>query len=432
MYFSNLRGGLLWPARYSTVGIIALLTLLFSASAISQDSLNLAKSLQLSLSHNPELQLYPFERRAAEALQLQAGLRPIPTAALTVENALGSGSYSSLDASETTLSLSQVIELGDKRDSRFAVAQARQNQQSIEYELTRLDVLAETSRRYFQLLTLQAQRSINAKRLAEDRKALEVISKRTSAGAAAAADASKLDLRVARSAAREEQLDNELALSRIRLAAMWQGEPDFGSVAGDLTAIPGLPTLSQLQASIEKAPRLEQQLALERLADTRVQLAQANGRTDLTLGMGLRHLEASNDQALVFSVAMPLSFKNPNRGRIKAAHADQQRNARESELVRQTLRLELTQIHRRLLNNRARAVQVREELLPRSRKLIKDTQRGYQMGQYTVLQWTDAQAERFALERELIGLYSTIHLQLLELERITGEPLAGIADGDNA
>ena len=69
-------------------------------------------------------------------------------------------------------------------------------------------------------------------------------------------------------------------------------------------------------------------------------------------------------------------------------------------------------------------------LLPRSRKLIEDTRQGYLLGQYSVLQWTDAQAERFVLERELIDLYSAIYLLLLELERITGEPLAGVTEGD--
>ena len=173
-----------------------------------------------------------------------------------------------------------------------------------------------------------------------------------------------------------------------------------------------------------------EQLALLRLADTRVQLAEANGRRDVTLGLGLRHLEASNDQALVLSISMPLSFENPNRGRIAATYADQQRSARESEITRNTLQLELQQIHQQLLNDYARALQVKNELLPRSLKLIEDTRRGYQLGQFSVLQWTDAQAERFALERELINLYSAIHLQLLELERITGEPLVGFATGE--
>jgi cobalt-zinc-cadmium efflux system outer membrane protein len=430
MFLSILREGTMRPGRIAAVGAGLALALASNPGVTAQGSISLAKALQLSLANNRDLQLYPYQRNSSEALLLQAGLRPLPNAELMVENALGGGDYNSFDASESTLALSQVIELGEKREQRIAVAQARQNQLSTEYELSRLDVLAEASRRYYYVLALQAKAGINAQRLTEDLKALEVIISRTRAGAAAAADVSKLELRVARSRATEQKLRNEQILAARRLSAMWQAEPDFERVEGQLSVIPTLPTLPALRSAIDRTPRLEQQFALQRLADARVELAQANGRSDLTLGLGLRHFEASNDQALVFSVAMPLAFRNPNEGRIKAARADRQRSTRKTELLMQTLELELLQIYQQLQNNRDRALQVRDELLPRSHKLIEDTRQGYQLGQYSVLQWTDAQAERFALERELIDLYAAIYLQLLELERITGEPLAGVTEGD--
>jgi cobalt-zinc-cadmium efflux system outer membrane protein len=430
MFLSILREGTMRPGRIAAVGAGLALALASNPGVTAQGSISLAKALQLSLANNRDLQLYPYQRNSSEALLLQAGLRPLPNAELMVENALGGGDYNSFDASESTLALSQVIELGEKREQRIAVAQARQNQLSTEYELSRLDVLAEASRRYYYVLALQAKAGINAQRLTEDLKALEVIINRTRAGAAAAADVSKLELRVARSRATEQKMRNEQILASRRLAAMWQAEPDFERVEGQLSVIPTLPTLPVLRSAIDRTPRLKQQFALQRLADARVELAQANGRSNLTLGLGLRHFEASNDQALVFSVAMPLAFSNPNEGRIKAARADRQRSTRKTELLMKTLELELLQVYQQLLNNRDRALQVKVELLPRSRKLIADTRRGYQLGQYSVLQWTDAQAERFALERELIDLYSAIYLQLLELERITGEPLAGVTEGD--
>lgn len=410
--------------------LVLLLAFLASTTVAAQTTLPLAKALQLSLANNSELQRYPFERSKNEALLLQAGFRPVASAELSVENALGSGEYAALDASETTLTLSQVIELGDKRQRRINVSRARQDQLASEYELSRLDVLAETSRRYLTVLTLQAQRLSNNQRLQEEQQALTLIKKRSLAGASSAADVAKLDLRLALSKAQAEQLYHAHTQARGRLAAMWQAEADFEQVAGQLSALPNMPALSALLAAIEQSPRLQQQLALQRLADSRLQLAQANGRNDVTVGLGLRHLEASNDQALVFSLAMPLGFKNPNRGRIKAALADQQRSNQTAATVQQNLRLELVQIHQQLLGNQARSRQLRDELLPRALTLIKHTQRGLQQGQYSILAWTDAQAERFAFERELIDLYSTMHLQILELERISNQPLATIAQGD--
>ncbi|CAA0125393.1 Cobalt-zinc-cadmium resistance protein CzcC [Halioglobus japonicus] len=430
MYLSKRQVRLMLSGRIATIGAGLVLTLAVSQGVSAQTSIGLARALQLSLANNQELQLYPYQRNSSEALLLQAGLRPTPRAELVVENALGSGDYSGFDASETTLALSQVIELGEKREQRISVAQARQDLLSTEYELSRLDVLAETSRRYYQMLAVQAQAQINAKRLAQDLKALEITRNRNRAGATAAADVSKLELRVARSRATAQSLDNAQLLAARRLAAMWQGEPDFERVEGDLSAMPALPSLQALRTAIQRSSSLERQFALLRLADASVGLAQANGKNDLTLGLGLRHLEASNDQALVFFVSTPLSFSNPNEGRIRAARADHLRGTREAELLTQTLELELLQLYQQLQNHRDQALQVRDELLPRSRKLIDDIQQGYQLGQYSALQWVDAQEERFVLERELIDLYTTIYLLLLELERITGEPLQGVIEGD--
>jgi outer membrane protein, heavy metal efflux system len=430
MFLSTPKDRRILAGRIAALGAGLVLTLAVSPGATAQASISLARALQLSLANNQDLQLYPYQRNNAEALLLQAGLRPAPRAELVVANAAGSGEYSDLDASETTLALSQVIELGEKRKQRISVAEARQDLLSTEYELSRLDVLAETSRRYYQMLALQAKAEVNAQRLAQDSKALEITGSRNQAGATAAADVSKLELRVARSRATAQNLRNEQLLAARRLAAMWQGEPGFERVEGDLSALPALPDLPALHTAIQRTSSLEKQIALLRLADARVGLAQADGQSDLTLGLGLRHFEASDDQALVFFVSMPLHFSNPNEGRIRAARADHSRSAKEAEMLTQTLALELQQLYQQLQNSHDQAVQLRDELLPRSRKLIEDLRQGYLLGQYSTLQWVDAQEERFALERELIDLYATIHLLLLELERITGEPLEGTAEGD--
>ncbi|WP_374386317.1 TolC family protein, partial [Brevundimonas sp.] len=61
---------------------------------------------------------------AAEARVRQARVRPNPTAALEAENAFGSGPFSGYDNAETTLSLTQDLELWGRRGARVEVARA--------------------------------------------------------------------------------------------------------------------------------------------------------------------------------------------------------------------------------------------------------------------------------------------------------------------
>ena len=140
------------------VGLGMLLTASAYASQASQPAeagINLASALRLTLEHNTELAAYPFTRRREEALQLQAGIRPSPKAQFMVENAFGSGAFRGIDATENTLTLNQLVELGEKRQRRVALRATRVQQLEWEYELARLDVLAETARRFYAVLELQ-------------------------------------------------------------------------------------------------------------------------------------------------------------------------------------------------------------------------------------------------------------------------------------
>jgi cobalt-zinc-cadmium efflux system outer membrane protein len=181
---------------------------------------------------------------------------------------------------------------------------------------------------------------------------------------------------------------------------------------------------------VSSAPQLQRQLALTRLADAELQLAQSGGRSDLTLSAGVRRFELSDETALVLSAAMPLNFSNPNRGRIAAAQHQQARSQRQQALIEQQLTLSLAELQQRLIHIQSQIQQLRTELLPRAQRLLDQTLSGYRRGRYSVLALTDAQSERFGLEQQLIELRRSAHLQLLELERITGAPLIATSTGE--
>jgi cobalt-zinc-cadmium efflux system outer membrane protein len=324
---------------------------------------------------------------------------------------------------EYTLALSQTIEMGGKLGSRIAVVDARTQAKQASYQLKRLDVLAETSRRYYQVLRLQSLQSVIAQRIMQEQQALKVIKRRAQAGAVGQADVSKMALRLAHSQATQQQLADELSLAKTRLAAMWMDEVDFDRVKGDLSQWPTLPDTETLNAAVETAPKYLQHQAYQRLADSRLQLAKANGYNNIYFGVGVRRFEKSDDQALIFNLSMPLTFDNPNRGRIAAAYAEKELSDAQGELSLVKLKLELSEIQQRMLANSRHVTIVIEQLLPHAKTLLKDTEKGYQQGQYSVLQWVDAQTELFDLEHQLIEMQTRIYLQLLELERVTGQPM---------
>lgn len=412
---------------YKQISASALaLAVLFSGSSHAR-SITLEWALQQTLSKNAELVAYPYRLRQAEALAEQASVRPNPELSIAVENAYGSGEFSKLDAAEISLTLSQTIELGGKRQQRLQYANAELMQQETEYQLTRLDVLAETSRRYYQLLTLQEKIDVNNRRQREEAGALKSIEARAKAGAIGQADVAKMALRQARTQDEGRLLHNAQALAKLRLAAMWQGDGNFSHAQGELKQLPSLPDRAQVAASVEQSPNLLNQLALQRLADSRLALAQSEGRSDISIGLGVRQFQATDDQALLIDFSMPLAFSNPNRGRIKAAQAEADFSNNQQLVLRRQLQLSLLDLRQQLAGSIEQTKRLQTTLLPLAHTLLSETRTGYNQGRYSVLQWVDAQAELFSTERRLIDTQQQAFEQLLELERITGSPMTRAA-----
>ena len=81
--------------------------------------LSLRQALHETLLNNPELLAFSFELRAIEARRLQAGLLPNPELSAELENFGGTGSTRGVQSSETTIQLSQLIELGENVPNAF-------------------------------------------------------------------------------------------------------------------------------------------------------------------------------------------------------------------------------------------------------------------------------------------------------------------------
>jgi cobalt-zinc-cadmium efflux system outer membrane protein len=401
------------------------------ATGREPSTLTLERALQQTLQHHPVLQAYPFQQRRAEALRLQAGLRPNPSVNLNLENVAGSGAFTGTNQSEITLTLSQLIELGDKRQRRVQLQDARWQQQQAEFELTRLDILARTSERYYRILRLQSLLALNQERLELLQQAREIIGRRSRAGASTEADVAKLQLGLVKAEARQFQLQAELGLARNKLSAMWLQPANFTGVAGDLTDLPQPPEAQQLLQTLARAPVWMQLVANLRQADARVALAHANGQSDITLGVGVRQHNSTEEQALVVNVSVPLALSNPNRGRIAAAYAERDKAEADSQRQQQQLRLNLLDLRARLDAHWKRNQVLQQRLLPAATKLLGATEEGYRQGRYGILQWADAQQQLFSLKREQIDTQHAVFQQFLELERLTGQPMNTAGQGDN-
>ena len=105
-------------------GAVLALVSLAAPMGASAAPVTLAAALERAQAQSPLITSAQAALAAAQGRARQAGFSPNPEASLESENIAGSGPYEGFSNAETTFSIGQRLELGGKRRTRAAAAQA--------------------------------------------------------------------------------------------------------------------------------------------------------------------------------------------------------------------------------------------------------------------------------------------------------------------
>lgn len=348
-------------------------------------TLTLDEALRRTEDQSPAIAAAKAGVEAARGQAEQAGLRPNPEASLEVENFGVSDPYSGIDQTETTLALSQRLELGNKRGSRRDAALALIRVAELRLATARADAARNTRDAYAAVIAaqerLQLARQVNE--LASELS--RVTATLVEVGREPPLRALRAEAAQAESSAEFEAANAEFEAAKRVLTGFWAGT-EIGDLAPySVTDVP-------LAADLDPSATLEVQLAeaelrAASLAERRERTA---GRPDVTTELGLRRFEESGSHAAVFGVSMPLPIADRNQGNIRAAAADilaaeARRNQAQAEAVR-TIR-DADSAHALSLSRLVsldRAARLTGEALSLAR-------RGYEAGKFSLIDVFDAQ-----------------------------------------
>ena len=255
--------------------------------------------------------------RAAEAGRVVAGLRPNPTVTTDVENILGTGPYRGLDESETTVNFALPIELGGKRSARIAVSEAEITRARIQTLVAGADLRLGVVQAYVQAIASERRRAIAESQITVTTENLRIARDRVEAGANSPIDEQRAQLQQvaqAQRAAEAARATLERYLGRPlneSLDAAWY-ERVGGYGPQEPVRADGTLALAIARADVSAA-------------EARVRLARSQRVPDLTVSAGTRRLTATKDQAMVFSVSVPLPIFNNGRASVNQALAERDR-----------------------------------------------------------------------------------------------------------
>ena len=409
----------IWPL------CLGLLIFFQSATAQSIDQeITLASAIQRTLEQNPKLRVFQFRERALQGQAQTANLRPAFELGADIENIAGSDSFNGIDKAELTLSLSSVIELGDKRQARVTFVTAGRAQLEAQRQTDALDLLGEVTRQYIQVLAAQEKLILakDAENLARD--TFNAVQKRAKAGATPEAEVKRAQATLAQTHLTALAQQQQLQYRKVALAALWGDKtPTFHRAEGNLYQYGKDVDLAELYSRAEKNPSIQIFAAQERLQQAQLRLAQTQSSTDISWSVGIRQFQESNDTALVAGFSMPLFASDRNSGAIVAAKA-----ARDTVYLRKEAAL--LKLHTQLyqaVNNRQQAIMtaktLQKDIIPSLTEALEETQEAYQRGRYSYLELVAARQELMNVRRTMVDAATAALLYAAEIEQLTAEPL---------
>ncbi|MDQ9172153.1 TolC family protein [Oxalobacteraceae bacterium R-40] len=379
--------------------------------------LTLAHALRLAFESNRDLAGAAKEIGAMEGTVTQAGLFNNPVFSADAEDMRRSDR-------NTTLRISQLIELGGKRSARMAASSLARDVAAQDYEIKRRNVALGVAQGFSDVLATQSQLRFAEQSVQLAQRVAEATAKRVQAGKVSPAEATRAKLALASAGIDLEQAKREHNAARRRLTAFWGNPtPQFTQAVGDLESTVTLPELTKLTERLNAHPALvrsQQEVALRQAA---MEVEKSKRLPDISVSAGVRKYALNDDKGYLVGISVPLPLFNRNQGNLLTA---QQRLSQAEDLEQATqtrMASELAQAYEALVAAETEIKTLRNEVLPSAKSAYEAANKGFEYGKFGFLDVLDAQRTLFQNQRLYVRSLANYQRLLTELEYLAGEPI---------
>lgn len=256
---------------------------------------------------------------AAEARVAQARALPNPLVGWETENVRGTGLYEGFGAAESTLSISQRLELFGQRSARIGAARAEAAVASLRSEQMRWQAVARLALVYAQAEAAARRYDLAAEALALTEQDARAVSLLVAEGREPALREvlAASETEAVRAAQEEARALRDAGFARLSVIAML--DPPVQAIEHSL--LDRLPQASPEKGDAALAVRIAEAELDARARDLIVE--QRRARPDVSATIGMRRFRESDDDAFTVGLNLSVPLFDRNRGGIRAAHSEQ-------------------------------------------------------------------------------------------------------------
>jgi len=365
---------------------------------------------------------------AATALEEQAAARPNPELEVELEDFTGSGRYSSFGESQTTVSVSQPIELGGRRARRVEVAVRETGAEKARGVQATLKLQVAAKQAFVALIAARQRHAITARAEGLARETLADARRRVEGGAASSVDMERASIAAATAALAVADAERTKGVAAQKLAGLW------GGPASDAFCIDGELALVPLRSDVGNEAALSPAVAIAEaeVEVTRAEVARARAESSPNIAMaaGIRHLAGPDDVSLVagFNVELPLFDRNA--GNIRAAEQRLFAAQARARVARDEAALRIARARDSIDAARARAAMLTNQAIPAAERVFATLTRAWRDGAVSSFEMFEARRTLVNLRLERVDALVALHDGLAALEGARGVVAAELEDTD--
>jgi cobalt-zinc-cadmium efflux system outer membrane protein len=378
----------------------------------------------LAFEKNPDLATFPWELRSGDARIQQAGLRPNPELTVDLENFLGSGPLRRFDSLETTLSISQLVELGGKRAARIRQASSEKEVTRWDYEAKRADVAAEVAKTFVEVLTAQDRLALAEELARLAKEVLNSVAARVAAGKISPVEETKASVVWSISGIELERARRTIEAARKKLSATWgSSRPIISRAVGRLDQVTPVPPAEDLFVRISGNPDIARWAA--EIEQRRAIHAQdrAERIPNVTINAGIRRFRESEDSTFVAGATIPIPIFHRNQGKILESQYRISKAEREREAAGNKILSAISDAYQALATGYTEATTLKSVVLPGAQSAFEATSEGFRQGKFGYLEVLDAQRTLFETRGRYVDALGAYHKAVADMERLIGGEL---------
>lgn len=400
---------------YKFIFLGFLLSSLFYPMLHAQPSRSLADVLALTLLNNPEFNTFSYDLRISDARILQATFRPNPVLDVGTEN---------IDAPifmQTTLLLSQLIELGGKRQARMQFAQKERDRVALDYEVKKRQLFVDTTLMFIEVLINQQKIAFLEDNLKTLQEFASVVENRVKVGKASVIEESNFIVLLNTAIIDLKNAQNELSNAKSKLSAQWKetNNDDFVAV-GNLEWIPEVIPLEEMGLLIQDHPQIVRTYFEDQLRAAKVAVEKSKACPDVNLRGGPRYLEEARKWVWVVGFSLPIPINDRNQGRIWESYEVWEKLEKEKEALWTKLLTDLNTTYSTIQTVFLEVNLLKDRVLPAAQRAYDFSYKGYESARYNYLELLETQRSYRTSSIRYLEALGEYHKALAILQGLTG------------